>query len=117
MKNQTNSHTKIISTEKNSYNFEKKTQKLIVTVVALEIKYGMRIAYNPINYYYKEKNNLLIILIVCGTASLFIVLLLIFYLYKKYKKKKLIIHTNNGDSLAPINTNEDCAPLVTIYEK
>ena len=117
LKNQTNSHTKIISTEKNSYNFEKKTQKLIVTVVALEIKYGMRIAYNPINYYYKEKNNLLIILIVCGTASLFIVLLLIFYLYKKYKKKKLIIHTNNGDSLAPINTNEDCAPLVTIYEK
>ena len=107
------SDTKIINIKKNSYEFEKKTQSLIVTVVALENKYGMRIVYNPIKYYYhyEKKHTLLIILLTCFSIVFIVVIFVCYYVYSK-KEESTPSKPINDYSISMVSF-DNSAPIAT----
>ena len=77
---------KIIKEAKNEYEFEKKTQKLAVTVVAVDKKYKIRFVYNSITYDYKKSYALMIILICTGSVVFIGILILVLCLCLRKKK-------------------------------
>ena len=86
LKNENNTDLKIIKETKNEYEFEKKTQKLAVTVVAVDKKYKIRFVYNSITYDYKKSYALMIILICTGSVVFIGILILVLCLCLRKKK-------------------------------
>ena len=86
LKNKNNSRIKIIITSNTFYEFEKKNQKLKVTVVALDSKYKMNFIYNAKIYEYK--NYTLLISLLC-TGFVLVIGIIILFIYLRSKKKKV----------------------------
>ena len=107
----------IITTEKNSYKFKKETQTLIVTVVALEEKYGMRIVYNPIEYsYYNNEDDNSFIIIFFSVFGGILIIICIIKMYQGIKRSNKEQEKNNNKDYG-ISMVEDCHPIISPNDK
>ena len=82
LKNNNSSDVQIIYSTNNFYEFEDKTQSILINVVAYETKYKMRIVYYSLDYQYQKSYTFMIVLISIGVV---IVLVIIIICCKKKK--------------------------------
>ena len=76
----------IINTTKTEYEFEKKTQKFIVNIVAIDNKYNMRFVYEAIKYDHKKSKALTIVLTCFGISIIIEIIIVVLCFYKRKKK-------------------------------
>ena len=86
LKEQNSSEIRIITTNETFYEFEKKNEKLKVTVVAFDTKYKMNFVYNAIIY---DHYNYALVIILCCIGIVLVIGIIILIICLCLNKKKI----------------------------